>query len=357
MNDADVAAKLLRYLADKFDCAGLSYAAPPARISGGYDAAIFGFALNDAPPVLQGPLILRLNRPEVSAERVRLEAIVHNWLAGQGYAIPDVRVAETDPALLGGRFTVMSRIAGKPLGHEMERVIGSGSILTKVAGLARIPGIVRGVVDAWVDTQLKLHALDPAPLLAAVSAGGLDPALITFDGQRSRLAARARQYSLDGLQPGIDWLSAHQPSLRATVCHGDLHPLNILGENGQVSGVIDWVNAVVAPVEMDVGSAIANIATVPLDVPPVLTRPVQMVMAYILRRYRATYEAHRPLDDQAVRYFQTYRCMAQLVPVLISRVTGGTGGGAFGSDRGIARLVQHIRAMSGVTVTTELRKP
>src|SRR5437763_1718111 len=118
MNDTEVAATLLSYLARKFDYAGLAYSAPPARISGGYDAAIFGFACRDAPPALQGPLILRLNRPQVAAERVMLEAVVHNWLAGQGYPTPDVRVAEIDPAVLGGRFTVMTRIAGKPLGDE-----------------------------------------------------------------------------------------------------------------------------------------------------------------------------------------------------------------------------------------------
>jgi len=350
MNDTEVTAKLLGYLAQKFDCASLAYAAPPARISGGFDAAIFGFALRDAPPALQGPLILRLNRPLVDAERITLEAIVHNCLAGQGYMIPDVRVVETDPALLGGRFTVMTRLAGKPLAHAFERVLGSGTILTKAAGLARIPALVRSVTEAWVDTQVKLHALDPAPLVAAVSAGGLDPALITFDGQLSRVTAAVRQHSLEGLQPGIEWLATHKPSLRATVCHGDFHPMNILGEGGQVSGVIDWANAVVAPAEMDVGSAIANIATVPLDVPAVLNMPLQMVMAYILRRYRATYASRRPIDDRAVRYFQTYRCVAQLVPVLVNRAKGGAGSGAFGSDRGIARLVQHIRATSGVVI-------
>ena len=352
MNDSEVAATLLSYLADRFHCPHLTYATQPARISGGLDAAIFGFALKDAPSALQGPLILRLNRPDVGTERITLEAIVHNWLAGQGYIIPDVRVAETDPALLGGRFTVMTRIAGKPLGHEIERVLGTGTILTKIAGLARIPSIVRDVVDAWVDAQIKLQALDPAPLLAEVRAGGLDPALVTYEGQLARMAVAVRQYSLGGLQPAIAWLDAHKPSaLRASLCHGDFHPLNILGEQGKVTGVIDWGNVVVAPAEMDVGSAIANIANVPLDVPAVLRMPVQMVMAHILRRYRAAYESRKPLDDAAVRYFQTFRCVAQLVPVLINRAKGGAGGGAFGSDRGIARLVRAIRATSGVVVT------
>lgn len=353
MNDTEVAATLLSYLARKFDCAGLAYSVPPARISGGYDAAIFGFACQDAPPALQGPLILRLNRPGVSAERVTLEAVVHNWLAGQGYPTPDVRVAETDPAVLGGRFTVMTRIAGKPLGDEIGRVVGNGSLLTRMVGLARIPALVRGVTEAWVDAQIRLHAFDPAPLLAAVGASGLDPASITLDGQLARMAAAARQYSFDGLQPAVDWLATHKPSasLRATVCHGDFHPLNILGEHGQVTGVIDWANVVVAPAEMDVGSAIANASTVPFPVPAVLKMPLQMMIAHILRRYRATYEARHPLDEQAVRYFQTFRCVGQLVPVLVERATKGVGSGAFGSELGMARLVQHIRAMSGVVVT------
>jgi hypothetical protein len=38
------------------------------------------------------------------------------------------------------------------------------------------------------------------------------------------------------------------------------------------------------------------------------------------------------------------------VPVMINRAAGGAGGGAFGSERGVARLVQHIRAASGVVI-------
>lgn len=354
MDDTDVAATLLNYLAGKFDCPGLGYAEGPARISGGFDAAIFGFALSGAPQTLSGRLILRLNRPQVSAERVKLEAIVHNWLAGQGYAIPDVRVAETDPAVLGGRFTVMTRLAGKPLADEVNRVLGGSSILSKVGGLMQLPAISSNITEAWVDAQVRLHALDPAPLLAAVSAGGLDPAMITFDGQLSRLAASVEQYSFDGLKPAVAWLQGHRPSqsLRATVCHGDFHPLNILGEHGKVTGVIDWTNVVVAPAEMDVASAIASIGSVPFDVPAFLNMPLDLIVTRILRRYRATYQARHPLDAEAVKYFQVFRCMAQLMPGLITRASGGRsrGGGAFDSARGIDRLAQRIRAMSGITI-------
>ena len=351
MDDTEVAARLLDYLARKSGRAGLSYAETPARISGGYDASIFGFTLNDAPEPLRGPLILRLNRVGTSPQRIKLEGIVHNWLAGQNYPVPAVHVAELDAEPLGAPFTVMTRLAGKPLAHEIERILGGGSALATARGLLRIPSILRGITDNWVEVQLRLHALDPASLLAAVSTGGLDPVGITFDGQLSSLAATVKQLSLDGLQPVVDWLTTHRPaSLRPAVCHGDFHPLNILGEHGKVSGVIDWANMVVAPAEMDVGSAIANIATVPFNVPAVLKPVLRIVVARILANYRRAYAARRRLDDDAVRYFQVFRAMAQLVPVMRSRITGATYGGAFGSDAGIDNVVRYIRARSGVAV-------
>jgi hypothetical protein len=52
---------------------------------------------------------------------------------------------------------------------------------------------------------------------------------------------------------------------KAAICHGDFHPLNILADKNQPTGVIDWANAVIAEPAMDVGSAIANISAVPLE--------------------------------------------------------------------------------------------
>src|SRR5207302_8367829 len=139
MDDSEIATRLLRYLAGAFDCPDLAYAEAPARISGGRDAAIFGFALQGAAEAIAGPLILRLNRPSVGEGRVKLEGIVHNWLAAQHYTCPDVRVIGTDPSVLGGVFTVMTRLAGRPLAHELERIVGDGPLIARAAGLLRVP--------------------------------------------------------------------------------------------------------------------------------------------------------------------------------------------------------------------------
>jgi aminoglycoside phosphotransferase (APT) family kinase protein len=351
MDDTGVAAKFLNYLARRFDRAGLAYAEPPMRISGGYDASIFGFALADPPPPLGGPLILRLNRGGTDPQRIKLEGLIHNWLASQNYPVPIVHVCELDAQPLGAPFTVMTRLAGKPLADDVNRAIGAGSAFAKARGLTRLPAIARELTDAWVDVQLKLHALDPSPLLAAAAAAGFDPAALTFEGQLSWLAGEVKRLALDGVQPAIDWLLAHQPtSLRPTVCHGDFHPLNILGDRGKISGVIDWTNVVVAPAEMDVASAITNIANVPFDVPRLLDPVLRLIVARVLKNYRRAYAARRPLDDDAVRYFQVFRCIAQAVPVLRSRAAGVTYSGAFGSDAALANLVRYIHGLSGVSV-------
>jgi aminoglycoside phosphotransferase (APT) family kinase protein len=356
MDDAEIVDRLLRYLARKFDRANLRYADGPTRITGGRDAAIFGFALADAPQALSGPLILRLNRPGVGADRVTLEAIVHNWLADQGYPIPAVCVAETDSTPLGGRFTVMTRLAGRALAHEVANIGGGGSFLSQARGLMRVPVLLRGITDTWVDVQLRLHQLNPEPLLAAVAAGGLDPAMVAFDGQFARIVAVAEQAGATQLKPGIDWLRAHRPaaSLRPAICHGDFHPLNIMADAGKVTGVIDWTNIVIAPAEMDVGSAIANIATAPFDIPTLLRPVFSMITAHILRRYRQAYAERGALDDKLVDYFQVFRCMAQLTWTAAGRAAGDTGG-AYNSAVGVNNLVRRIHALSGVTVDLAAR--
>lgn len=352
MDDTQVAADFMRYLAGKFNRAGLAYSEPPVRISGGYDASIFGFALRDPPPELRGPLILRLNRPGTNLQRVKLEGIVHNWLAGQNFPVPAVQITELDVQPLGAPFMVMTRLAGMPLAHEINRILGGRSAIATARGLLQVPSILRDITDAWVDVQLRLHALDPAPLLSTVAAEGLDTGVITFEGQLSSLAAIVEQLALDGLKPATDWLVTHRPisTRQQSVCHSDFHPLNILGEHGKVTGVIDWGGVVVAPAEMDVGSAIASIANVPFDVPGVLKPVLRIVIGRVLRNYRSAYTARRPLDDDALRYFEVFRCIAQMVPVVRSRTAGATYSGAFGSDAALGNLVRYIRGLSGVTV-------
>jgi hypothetical protein len=87
-DDAEVAQRLRYHLAHVFGCPDAVYIAGPARIQGGFDAAIFGFTLDRVPPSLAEPLILRLSRADADPGRVKLETVVQNTLAEMGFPAP-----------------------------------------------------------------------------------------------------------------------------------------------------------------------------------------------------------------------------------------------------------------------------
>jgi aminoglycoside phosphotransferase (APT) family kinase protein len=349
-SDSDIKARLLKYLARTFDCPGVNYAVGPDRILGGRDAAIFGFAIVPAQPSFSGPLILRLARAQTNPSRVRLEAIVHNTLAGMGYPVPRVVAMESDVTVLGGPFMIMTRLAGRPLGQEIGSIGGDSSYIVQVRHLVSLPAVLGGIKDTWVDAQIRLHELPTETLLGALADAGIKRDRITFDGQLTQLNGAVEECNLAGLRPGMSWLLSHRPQqpLRAAICHGDFHPLNILAEEGRVTGIIDWSNVVIASPEMDVGSALANISTVPFDVPPSLSIPLRVLLRLLLRRYYTAYCKRRALDDVAVRYFQIFRAIAQLAAVGQNLAAGQIEGGAFQSEAGVRNLTKLVRKLSGV---------
>jgi aminoglycoside phosphotransferase (APT) family kinase protein len=349
-SDSEIKARLLEYLASTFDCPGMNYTVGPDRILGGRDAAIFGFAIEPALPSLSGPLILRLARAQTNPARVQLESIVHNSLAGMGYPVPRVAAIEPDVAVLGGSFMIMARLAGRPLAQEIDSVFQGPSLIGQARHLLALPAILRGITDTWVDVQIRLHELPTETLLGALADADIKPDRVTFDGQLMRLNGVIEECNLAGLRPGMSWLLSHRPQqpLRAAICHGDFHPLNILAEDGRVTGIIDWSNVVVASPEMEVGSALTNISAVPFDTSPLLAVPLRALLRLLLRRYYTAYCKRRALDDIAVRYFQVFRAIAQLAPVGQNLAAGQIQGGAFQSETGIRNLINLVRRLSGV---------
>ena len=350
MLDSEIAARLLAHLAKRWQLGDLDYAEPLQPVSGGFDTAIFGFALKNAPSDACGRLILRLGREGSHPPRFALEAVTQNAMAEMGYPAPRVLVLETDTGPLGGPFLVMQRLAGRPLGQEF------AAFVADPRRMARLPSAFAAITRTWVEMQARLHQQPVAPLLRASADAGIDERMLTFDGQLARLAASIEDAGLTALLPAVAWLTTHQPDDRAAavICHGDFHPLNIVADGDAASGVIDWANVVIAAPEMDVASAVANIATLPIKVPAVMRVPLRLLIATLLRRYVSAYRQFRPLDQARLRYYQVFRSMVQLQPAAASLLAGRSGGGAFHSHAGIRNLVGHIRAQGGPSLKLEL---
>ena len=73
LSDEAISERLLDFLKSELSTPSLTYAEPPRRLTGGYDTAIFAFALEDAPPEYAGPLILRVLQPAYPPQRALME--------------------------------------------------------------------------------------------------------------------------------------------------------------------------------------------------------------------------------------------------------------------------------------------
>jgi aminoglycoside phosphotransferase (APT) family kinase protein len=284
-----IAAALVDYLRRVTGAPDLDYASRPEAITGGYDTAIYGFALGNAPPPFDVPLVARIYRPEQGITVARYESAVHAAVIAQGYPAPPVLATGDASEGLGGAFIVMPRIVGKRMLEQM--------FTLRLFQMVRLLAV----------TQARLHDLDASRVEADLRGVKADDWL---DGSSAALIERVFGAATpESLRVAARWLDGNRPSgLPTVVCHGDYHPLNIMVAGGAVSGVIDWPMMRIAPAEFDIGASVAIMTEGPLDLPRLLVRPFGIARRFMTRRYVAIYRRHRPLDETALRYFEAFRC-------------------------------------------------
>ena len=345
---------MLVHLRAALEAPSLAYAETPQRITGGFETTIFRFRLSDPPPGGAGPLIVRILQPHYDPDQIRLEAAVHSELAAVGYPAPRAVLVGTDRAVLGGAFMVMPFVKGRPLAKGMDAFV-SGAAVSRVLRLViDVPRVVEQMARVWAAAQVQLHALPSDAIVRALTEAGLRPEAYTFEARLAALGREIHALGLAGLTPALNWLTAHQPpSAGAAICHCDFHPLNILVEDGRISGVIDWGNVTVGDPALDVGSTIAAITTTPLGVAAPLRPVVRGLLSYALWRYRRAYGRQRPLDRTAVRYYRVFRSLWHLVGSLRSARRGDAAAGAHALPAARRLLVARIQALSGVRVSID----
>ena len=174
--------------------------------------------------------------------------------------------------------------------------------------MERVPGVPLlaagwlGLDRVLVDLQLRLHALDAAPLRRALGAEA------TFDGYLDSLARRIDRAGLAGLAPLLAWLRERRPADDTlAVCHGDLHPQNVLVEHGAATGVLDWPNALLADPVFDVASTLGILRFVPVDLVST-SRPLRWLarvgQPLLAARYLAGYRRRRAIPVERLGYYQ-----------------------------------------------------
>ena len=281
----------------------IEFEAPPRRLAGGFWAELLAFELRGAPAAWQGGLVARIMPdPWIAAK----ETAIQGELAGQGFPTPRVLVAGGPDDGLGQAYLGMDLAPGAPM-------------LTGLSGFratASLPRLARQLPDLLAQTMAQLHRMDIAPVRASLSMAGVGEH--GMDDVLAGLRAGAARCGRDDLVAVADWLTAHPPTLAPdVVCHGDLHPFNVLVDADRGVTVLDWSAAVLTPALYDVAFTGLILSEPPVVVPTALRPAIRAAGRMLARRFRRIYsqQADAAVDGASLAWYEGVVCLRALVEV------------------------------------------
>lgn len=323
------------------------YASTPKPLTGGFWATIHAFELADAPEPFSGPLVIRVMPDRAAGVR---ESLVQQTVASQGFGTPPVLAAGVDEAL-GGPYIVMPRVAGEPL-------LGGLSLGPSLFGL---PGVLHRLPGQLATAAIELHQLDPAPLERALDAAGVSAGFRSVANRHEEIAAAA-SLGARGFAEVSVWLADRVPDTESTaeavVCHGDLHPFNLLRDTDGNVTVLDWTNARIMPPEFEVGLTAGLLRCAPMSVPGLLRPVVERLTDRLASRFIEAYGASAPLDAALVDGFEALqhaRCLAEVVSA--RRGETHVVGPKHPFETAAPAMIRRLADLTSITVTLPPRQP
>jgi len=251
----------------------------PVPLSGGFWADMYQVPVTGAPVGVAEQVVVRFAPHQTMGAK---EAEVQQAVAAQGFPTPTVWASGPGQERAGW-WSVMDFSPGAPLLAGLDRV----------AAVRRAPTLVRTLPAQLAEAAAALHRLDPGPVTAAVQL--VAPEVAWSAGEvleQLRLGAAATQRA--DVVAALDRLAADLPATGGeVVCHGDLHPFNILQGDGQMV-VVDWTGAVVADPCFDVAFTELLLANPPLALPGWLAPVGRAAGRSLARRFVAAYARADP---------------------------------------------------------------
>lgn len=343
MNDAPVqtavAGDLLEVLRVATSTPELAYESAPTLLTGGFWAELVSFRLRGAPEPWGGPLVARLMPDAGIAAK---ETAIQSEVANLGFPTPKVHLAGGPDAGLGRAFMVMDLAAG---GSMLGGLGGAGAI-------AALPRLARRLPDSLADTMARLHCLDVGPVRWRLTDDGAP--VSTIAEVVAGLTAAGAATDRTDLESAGRWLTEHAPDLDAVVvCHGDLHPFNVLVDTDGTVTVLDWSASILAPAAYDLAFTGLVLAEPPVSVPGLLRPLVRGAGRALARRFRRRYAAATgaPIDEASLAWHEGVVCLRALVEVA-GWVAGGTAEAKAGHPWLVAgpAFADRLAALTGVRV-------
>jgi aminoglycoside phosphotransferase (APT) family kinase protein len=300
----ELTADLLAVLRRATGVESLDFATPPTPLTGGFWAQLISFRLADAPEGLRHRLVARVMPDESTA---RKETAIQRAVSDGGYPTPRVHLAGgSEVGIAGQAYLVMDLAAGQPL------LAG----LDGLEALLRLPRLARQLPVTLARVLADLHRMEPAPVAAALAHAGVPEP--TLGSMTAHLRSSASALGRADLVEVLDWLAAHPPAeARIVVCHGDMHPFNVLADASGDVTVLDWSAAVLAPATYDLGFTSLLLSEPPLVVPGPLRAVVHRAGRSLAQRFLRSYEqaAGSEVDRTELAWHQGLVCVRALLEV------------------------------------------
>jgi aminoglycoside phosphotransferase (APT) family kinase protein len=292
---AQVASALLAYLKKRLGVDDLRYLSSPVPNPNGWEAHTYSFRLaasyQDGIPGHDRPLVLRVYSSRQGVPRARHEFAVQRHLHRLNYPVPEPFILEESCSLFGGPFLIMEELPGQILPDNL--LYFTWMIWPRSAAMAAM--------------HARLHRLP--------TEGFPSPPGAFLARRLDEMRALIREYRLDGLLRGWEWLASHCPPPPATPCilHLDYHPFNLLCGWFPALSVLDWTEADVGDHHADVATSLMLMRCCSAGKPNAwerLTHPIARRL--ISRWYLRSYAQRIPLNRDVLDYYRSLAALKRL---------------------------------------------
>ena len=326
------------------------------KLSSGWQTDVFEFEVPSpcrrADLPTGQPLVLKIYRTGMAAEKCAREAWTMVRLKDAGYPVPRPYLFETDQEPLGAPFMIMERLKGRPL-FAFDRV----PKVVAVFAMGFVP---------FVRAHAALHTLNAQVVSGDSELGEGDgtygkksPPLL--DRMLATIAERIEQTPLLALKPALEWASSNATRFRSgadSVLHLDYHPQNVMIEGVHVTGITDWSGADVGDRHLDAAMTAVILRTSATGQHHLLRDHAfgNTLRALCAAAYVTLYHSIFPLDLERFRYCQSIAALHRLAMFGLMQARGPESAGF--RPRAIAEvtpavlrlLARRVARLTGVSV-------
>ena len=312
-NNPEIPAELGTLIAEAWP--GTTLVAEPTPLVGGFWASMYRLQLAGQPPGVPSAVVFRIAPDAAMGAK---ELAVQRTVAELGFATPPVRLSGPVDERLGGSWSVMDFAAGSPpLGD-----------LNGIAALRRAPALFTHLPVQLATAMAEIHAIDPEPVTAAVATAAPSVAWRVedlFEHFEAGANALGRADLSSAVRALADRRTVEGPTV---ICHGDLHPFNLLVDQAGEVTVVDWTAATRAEPAFDVAFTALLLANPPLEAPGPLGGVIHWVGGRLARRFIARYRALAPDHDLgSLDWYRALHSARILIEAASIEARHGTAGG------------------------------